>query len=142
MKEQTSVDWPEMTRLTQTRTCALKGAKILPEGLSECCFETNCRDHRGSPQCAGGSSCPRELLARQAVILLRGVKPGNIPVEQPAKFEQVINLKTARAMGVTVPEGLLVRAEGDPIKASEVANGTSRHFAATQYLGRFGAKPT
>jgi putative ABC transport system substrate-binding protein len=52
-----------------------------------------------------------DIQARQAIQLLRGTKVADVPVEHPTKFELVINLKTAKAMGVTVPEALLVRAD-------------------------------
>jgi putative ABC transport system substrate-binding protein len=52
-----------------------------------------------------------EIMAPQIIKLFRGTKVADIPVEQPTKFELVINLKTAKAMGVTVPEALLVRAD-------------------------------
>src|SRR4030095_5556041 len=96
-----------LTNLSRTRLVALGKSVRLPAvyALRE--------DVEAGGLIAYGPNIPAMYHRAATYVdkILKGVKPADLPIEQPTKFELVINLKTAKALGLTTPQTLLLRAD-------------------------------
>jgi putative ABC transport system substrate-binding protein len=97
-----------VTLVHRYKIAAFAKAQRLPSmfGWREYC------DAGGLASYGGDQRATYSRLAKYADRLLRGDKPGDLPIEQPTRFELVLNLKTARDIGLAVPPTLLARADG------------------------------
>jgi putative ABC transport system substrate-binding protein len=96
-----------VTLVHRARIAAFAKAQRLPSmfGWREYC------DAGGLASYGGNQRATYSRLATYADRILRGTRPGDLPIEQPTRFELVLNMKTARDIGLTVPPTLLARAD-------------------------------
>ena len=89
------------------------GSSILPRGAGcrPCTPISERRAWRAHGLYGGLSLTPRGVLPAYVDRILKGAKPGDLPVEQPTRFMLILNLKTAKALGLTIPPTFLIQAE-------------------------------
>jgi len=100
--------FPEgVTMVHRARLAEFAAARRLPSmfGWSEYC------DAGGLLSYGANQRATYFRLAHYADRILRGENPADLPVEQPTRFELVVNLKTAKALGIEIPTAILLRAE-------------------------------
>jgi len=94
--------------------------------------------HRTTTPASAAYHVVRRRTADYVDKILKGTAPGGLPVEQPESFDLVVNLKTAKALGLTIPQSTLVRAAGHRVRSRIRPGGRSDNEIIDESPSTFG----